>query len=864
MACTYVVKNSAGEEISFNTQEEALKYLKENDVASNSVKGEPIHNTATLANVLRQVSFGENNYNPLQLRVFQEEMLDQFIKMEEESQYFYKMGSPIALTKGLGKSFDQMQGVMKNLSDLGIDVPVDTPLKAPFDVRYLLTGDEQYKPQGQDPYYHKITANNVNIMRKVYALSKTMFMEQAPSFINVSDKVLLNLKGGIVDDIDKVREVKDDLASFMQIAAYKQWIEVNDKKTSTLRNSLIYDSNTNTPTIVDIIKEANAIAPDNTFLKFILPVSTTVKIGKRKARNINNKDVLNTIEGKTRGKIEPDLISNMMDSFAELYLNPRTQYHAKALFDYLIVKDGLMYKNKSFIKMIPTFMFKEISNATDLATELLSLSERQEYSRFIRKVAALEIIDSEGNYKSYFSDADKQQLNDLFREGNLMGIKNKLYEKIFGYNVNQLYNRFEQIYSTDARYQFNLELIKTKVKGATGAQRKASGIAFAEDNGVRYLHVGMFTEDFKAAEEGSEARSRIFKETMADLAAAGFNSVKVGENKTNLEFKKFVRIRRSAGTGPTGEQKNVYVTYKLINVERQGDDGRTKAYTGAAMTAEGDMVPRGTYAVYAPVDVVGTSNSTGVADLGTRPTKDQVIATLNEKIRREGGQNPPPAAPPANPVTPPSGGTPTSGGTYSGQITSLNENQVFVFGSNPLGINGNPDKGTGGAALAALRNGWVQQGEIMDNKLSSSGKAWGLTTVTKPGAKRSMTLDQIKQGIEKLYKLAYANPHKEFLVAYMGKTGTNLNGYSNQELADTFSEFVIPPNIVFEKDFNTLITRKTPSSVSSQVKTETIQGGIFGGMQQMPFDPNDISGFDPGFFTDSSQIDDTLDNLNNC
>jgi hypothetical protein len=35
-------------------------------------------------------------------------------------------------------------------------------------------------------------------------------------------------------------------------------------------------------------------------------------------------------------------------------------------------------------------------------------------------------------------------------------------------------------------------------------------------------------------------------------------------------------------------------------------------------------------------------------------------------------------------------------------------------------------------------------------------------------------------------------------------------------------------------------------------------------MQQMPFDPNDISGFDPGFFTDSSQIDDTLDNLNNC
>jgi hypothetical protein len=779
MACTYVVKNSAGEEISFNSQGEALQYLKDNNIAESSVKGEPARNTATLANVLRQVAFGENNYSPEQLRVFQEQMLDEFIRMEEQSQFFYKMGSPIALTKGLGKSFDQMAGVVKNLTDLGIGLPADTEIDAPFDVRYLLSGEDRYRSADQNPYYHKITANNIKIMKDVYSLSKTMFMEQAPSFMNISDRVISNLKGGLADDIDKVREIKDDLAAFLQIAAYKQWIDVNDKKTSTLHNSLIYDTEGTTSTVVDIVKEAIALSPDNTFLKFILPVSTTVKIGKRKVRNINNKDIINTIEGKTRGKIEPDLIANMMDSFSELYLNPRTQYHAKALFDYLIVKDGLMYRNKSFIKMIPTFMFKEMSNATDLATELLSLSQRAEFSRFLRKIDTLEIVDSEGNYRSYFSDADRQQFNDLFRNNDLLGIKNKLYEKVFGLNYNQLYNRFEQIYATDARYQFNLELIRTKVKPATGPARTANGIAFAEDAGVRYLHVGMFTEKFRATEEGSEERSKVFRETMEDLAAAGFNSVKVGEDKTNLQFKKFIRIRRSAGTSPTGEQKIVYVTYQLVNVERQGANNRTQAFSGAAMTAEGESIPRGVYAVYAPVDIVGTSNSTGVANLGPRPTKEQVIQTLNNKLRG-GGQNPP-AAPTTEPSGP-TGGTPISGGTYSGQITSLSENQVFVFGSNPLGVNGNPDKGTGGAALSALKNGWVKQGEKMDNKVSDSGKAYGLTTVTAPGTKRSMTAEQITSGIEKLYKLAYGNPQKQFLIAYMGKTGNNLNGYSNLQI----------------------------------------------------------------------------------
>ncbi len=143
--------------------------------------------------------------------------------------------------------------------------------------------------------------------------------------------------------------------------------------------------------------------------------------------------------------------------------------------------------------------------------------------------------------------------------------------------------------------------------------------------------------------------------------------------------------------------------------------------------------------------------------------------------------------------------------TYTGKIESLTDNQIFVFGSNPLGYNGNPSKGTGGAALVALNNGWVKQYEKMDNRLSDSGKAWGITTVTHPGGKKTKTPLQIIDGIKILYKYASEHPEKHFLIAYQGIEGKNLNGYTNQTLAKMFSYIPIPENIVFEKDFSTLL-----------------------------------------------------------
>jgi hypothetical protein len=158
---------------------------------------------------------------------------------------------------------------------------------------------------------------------------------------------------------------------------------------------------------------------------------------------------------------------------------------------------------------------------------------------------------------------------------------------------------------------------------------------------------------------------------------------------------------------------------------------------------------------------------------------------------------------------------PTERKTYSGKVTSLQPNQIFVFGSNPLGINGNPSKGTGGAALVAYNIAGVKQGEKMDNKLSDSGKAWGMTTVTSPGKKRSKTPQEITEGIKKLYEYAKQNPTKEFLIS--DYSGTNLNGYTGQEMADMFNAAgTIPSNIVFNENFDKLIQTQPATSQGFQ------------------------------------------------
>lgn len=644
MACKYILK-TGDKEITFDDKAALIKYVRANNLFDEvGLKTEASMKTEDLANVLRQMTFGEQVYSPNELRKFQEKLLSEFMRMEEQSESFYKLGSIIALTKGLGKSFDQVDKIKRNLEDLGVGVVLSPEEleQLPFDARYLVTGNPAYKTF-DNQYHHEITSNNLRILNEIDALSKTMFLERTPSFTGVISKTLANLKSTITDD--KVSDIKDFFSAFSQIAAYKQWLKINEKQTSTLRNSLIYDTDSTLPNIIDIVKEVSNLAPENTFLQFILPVSTIVKTGKKLQLNINNKDLINTIEGKTRGSLEPDMIATLMDSFTELYQNPKTQYHAKALYDYLIVKDGLMFKNKSFVRMLPTLMFNDMSDATGIATEVMAAQTMDEYKRILKKLDSLEIVDANGQYKEYFTKEEKESYNKIVKDKDIKAMQNKMFEKVFGLDYTDLYAQFENVYATDVANQFNLELIKP----LNEKKRILDNIKYekAEDDKI-YMHVNLFPESFSKLEKDSDERKEKFKSMIKELNAANFNTVNE-DDKTNIEFKRYVRVR--------GKGSN-YVTFELISVKRGKD-----TFAKRGLTAAGDLVPQGTYAIYAPVETVGASNTTGYADLGKRPTPAELktnVAKKAEKVKAAQIEETP-ATPPVvtaepktgEPVTPP-------------------------------------------------------------------------------------------------------------------------------------------------------------------------------------------------------------------
>jgi hypothetical protein len=152
--------------------------------------------------------------------------------------------------------------------------------------------------------------------------------------------------------------------------------------------------------------------------------------------------------------------------------------------------------------------------------------------------------------------------------------------------------------------------------------------------------------------------------------------------------------------------------------------------------------------------------------------------------------------------------------TYKGLINSQNipSNGIFTFGSNPIGINGNPKKGTGGSALVAQMEFGVKHGEIMDNRLSDSGKAYGIVTVDAP--RKYISEERIIENIKRLYDFAKQNQDKLFFIAYDGLNpdSVSLNGKTRRKLANLFYQgglncgiLMIPENIVFEENFNNLI-----------------------------------------------------------
>lgn len=169
-------------------------------------------------------------------------------------------------------------------------------------------------------------------------------------------------------------------------------------------------------------------------------------------------------------------------------------------------------------------------------------------------------------------------------------------------------------------------------------------------------------------------------------------------------------------------------------------------------------------------------------------------------------------------------------------IKVLKPNEVFVFGANTVGGHGG---GTAGLALrgnskpnytalpVGTKGKWAEYGVVDKLMQGSDGKSFGIVTKAatmtgsslKIGSKRSVSLNRISESIDALIKSAQDNPNLKYLVT---KFGTNMAGFTIEEIKNVLSAKELPVNIVLPKEFefrNTVAEVKPTPAVSDAAAT---------------------------------------------
>lgn len=115
------------------------------------------------------------------------------------------------------------------------------------------------------------------------------------------------------------------------------------------------------------------------------------------------------------------------------------------------------------------------------------------------------------------------------------------------------------------------------------------------------------------------------------------------------------------------------------------------------------------------------------------------------------------------------------------KITSLENNEIFVFGSNLKGLHG------GGAARVAYQKFGAQWGK----GVGMQGKCYGIPTM-------HGGVEVIKPYVEDFIEFALSHKEYTFLVT---RIGCGIAGFSANEIAPLFAKTINAENILLPMDF---------------------------------------------------------------
>ena len=126
-------------------------------------------------------------------------------------------------------------------------------------------------------------------------------------------------------------------------------------------------------------------------------------------------------------------------------------------------------------------------------------------------------------------------------------------------------------------------------------------------------------------------------------------------------------------------------------------------------------------------------------------------------------------------------------------ITSLHENEIFVFGSNLMG------RHAGGAARIARKH----FGAVMGQGVGLQGKSYAIPTM-------QGGVETIKPYVDEFVLFATEHPHMRFFVT---KIGCGIAGFSEWDIAPLFADAIDVENILLPREFVLIILRSSTISL---------------------------------------------------
>jgi hypothetical protein len=347
--------------------------------------------------------------------------INAFDRLQKQSKNFIRINALSKLNQGFDSRFSDLQ----NMWDLIDMFKIDT--------ESLLRGDREYTklPKGSDMLYDikDVLDKNEDMKQmlihflKINEISKEFVISQTDYFERIFRKITENLRTGITDRANTLKQIKEDFLSYLSLNAYKNMF-IKRGGEVPFKPELIYSDlidpkdpkGMNSRTIVQELNDLLA-DPKNSSLKNNLFIRTIAKEINRISKtdvnvlfpsNIHALSVrIDRITANSRKKVDVQMRRRIVNAFRELMSSDKYEirHFADSLFHYLILKDGLQFKNGSFIKYLPAEMYQDYSDILEKVNYALrnNIWESDETNEGLNDIVGMTKKEIEDSFISLFA-----------------------------------------------------------------------------------------------------------------------------------------------------------------------------------------------------------------------------------------------------------------------------------------------------------------------------------------------------------------------------------------------------------------------------------------------------------------------------